>query len=36
MNTRIDKIKRAVIIALHFFEKVNGFKEQDEAGQPCQ
>ena len=35
MNTPIDKIKSAVIMALHFFEEINGFKEEgktDEAG----
>jgi hypothetical protein len=31
MNTPIDNTKREVIIALHFFEEINGFKEQGET-----
>jgi hypothetical protein len=35
MNTRIDRIKSIVIISLDFFEVINRFKEQEEAGQPA-
>jgi hypothetical protein len=36
MNTRIDRIKSALIMALHFFKKINGFKKHPEANKPGQ
>jgi hypothetical protein len=36
MKTPIDKINSAVIIALHFFEKVNSFKKDYKTQQPTE
>jgi hypothetical protein len=33
---RIDKIKRAVIMALYFFKEINRFEENSETGQSGQ
>jgi len=32
----MDKMKRAVIIVLNFFEQIDAFEEKSETGRACQ